>query len=326
MAARREPENLRVLAGLAILLAVWTTSGCDHCKPEFAAREEVLRRLNANTADFDFLMKASGDADATIDHNGQIRRFDMEVILLFRKPDGLWLRLRHSLANDVQVQIGSNEREFWLWDCSNPDYRRYFTGRHHHILKESVPGVELLSTDLAQLLLLLPRHLSEILGLTQVPLGDTDPRGPFFRVLPENYELIFLDEHSSGDLYISKVVHISRCRPPYLPYRVILYAPDGYEVATAHLSARRTIDGTEILLPHVIELGLAGSADRLRLTFDLAQPLDSVGAERHIDESPYDKALERPGYDLGRIEWLTIPPSYPPRSQPSTTPSPPGDT
>ena len=128
-------NGLRSAAGLSLAGILIAATGCPPAaQPERASREQVFGRLNANSRGMDFLVIGLGDAVAEIPTEPagaspagspgapprepvKLTTYTVEVKMLHRRPKRLYVRLEHTFSG--QIEIGSNDDEFWLWDqCS----------------------------------------------------------------------------------------------------------------------------------------------------------------------------------------------------------------
>lgn len=285
-------------------MLILAATGCPPTEETLdrAAREEVLTRLNRSSAAVDVLLKASGDAVAEFPEAGERRRYHVTATLLHRRPRNLYLRLEHTLSPDARIEIGSNEDAFWLWDRAKSGRPRYLTGRYDRLGAHA---------DLD--LYLRPDHLPEVLGLIEAPLDVRDPRGPLFRVLPEYYELLYLDRTPDGSWYVVKSVWVDRRNSEHVPSRVLIYSADGYSLMEADLSRYRPVRNmpSPVSLPHRIDINWPRRNASLLLSFHTIEPFDTPEAERRAEErfilqSPFDRL----GGEVGEIEWLDDVPSH----------------
>lgn len=277
----------------ALLLCV---CGCPHNDdPGFTSfrqeqAEEVIARINANSQAMDFVLKASGSANAEVrDRDGKMKRFDGSMVMFFQRPGRLYMSLEPTLGGEIQV--GSNESEFFFWDklSGSP---RYLWGEHA-LMSDNLESAEMP---------IRPDFLAEVMGLIYVPAPGTTAEGPFFRALGENYELVFLGTTSGGRQYISRAVRIPRSGSSYLVKEILFYRPDGYAALTAELSDYRPIQDSAARIPFKIDM---------RWGKDQFMELDVSSASQHGNQAAGEALLQTTprlrGEDLGYVERIDLP-------------------
>ncbi|UCD27379.1 MAG: hypothetical protein JSV03_09630 [Planctomycetota bacterium] len=269
-----------------------------------APMETVIARINQNSAGMNFLMRAIGDARGEyVKPDGSRNSFHLRNILLYRKPRNLYLQLEHSMSG-VVMEIGSNDTEFWVW--SKQGDQQYWWGLHSKTSEADEINIPVR-----------PDHLLAVLGLGDLPKDTTGDNGPVFRVRSDHYELMFMDRTEKGQLYITKTLCIER-REPFLIREIIFSNLSGRQIMNATLSKYKTIEGSNVLVPHQIEILSLKSKNHLKLDFDKMERFDNPAAEEQlISQSPRQR-----GERLGHVERIDEPSqlSLPPTLSP-TTPS-----
>lgn len=253
--------------------------------------EDVIAKINANSQAMDFVLKASGSASAEVrDRDGKIKRFDGSSVMFFQRPGRLYMNLEPTLGGEIQ--IGSNESEFFFWDKLSGSNPRYLWGEH------ALMSDNLQSADMP----IRPDYLAEVMGLIYVPAPGTTAEGPFFRALDKDYELVFLGTTSGGRQYISRAVRIPRSGSNYLVKEILFYRSDGYPALTAGLSDYRPIQDSSAQIPYRIEM---------RWGKDQFMELDLSSASRHGNQAAGEALLQTTprlrGEELGYVERIDLP-------------------
>lgn len=277
--------RLLPVASLGMVLAA--LSGCiDGDEPGAGPVEQqepievVVRRVNQNNGAMDFVLRGVGSASGRyLKSNGKTEPFSQSAKLLYRRPRDLYLKLEHTLGEDV-MEIGSNQGEFWVWKRIDNDV--YWWGRHDQMDPQA-------EADLP----IRPDHLVEVIGLGDLPVQADPVRGPLFEVLPERYQFTFLDNRGGGALRAAKRVRVDR-RPPFLVREVDYLRPNGRPSMTAKLSRYRTVDGTSVLVPHHVVLDWPDRRERLELEFNRMDRFEDVRKAAAQFRSPREQ-----GRDVG---------------------------
>lgn len=240
----------------------------------------IIDRVNQNSRKMDFLLRLGGVSakGEFTDRNGHTEKIQANGAGLFRKPRDLYLKLQPTWG---VLELGSNEEEFWVWEKF--DKPRYFWGEHAYL-----EGV--METDVP----LRPDHLVEVLGLNELPVDTTGPEGPLVQVGSDRYVLIFLKQDRSNQRFISKKLAIDR-KPPFLIRSVTYYTDNGQAYMTALLEDYRSIEGSEVLAPHLIKMAWLQRDSWVDLKFATMERFDSERAETRFT-SPRQKDR-----DIGRM-------------------------
>jgi len=260
----------------------------------------VMARVNQNGAGMDFLLRGGGvTATGEYVEGGKRESFELNGVLLYRKPRQLYLQLQH-LAG--QMEVGSNDEEFWVWKRFGDE--RYWWGQH-----SGIDGI--MDTDMP----VRPDHLLDVLGLRPLPEAGR-LQGPVFWVSPSRYELLYLDRNPGGELHLVKSIDIDR-KPPFLIREMVHFRPDGHPNMVAKLSEYKTIQGSTVLAPHRIHMRWLGDNSWLELHFDNMKRFDQSAGKKFI--SPRQK-----GGDLRGVERVDspAPPATRPAPRSSTQPVP----
>jgi hypothetical protein len=236
---------------------------------------DVIHRVNANSRQMDFLLRGGGlSASVRYVEEGSTRRQELRGVMLYERPRSLYVALKHTF--DDVLQIGSNDRQFWVWDLQ---HQHYWWGEHgdvHGMIDADVP--------------IRPDHLIEVLGLELLPTDTTGPEGPAFRVWPEYYELAFLETDETGQLWFVKDVRISR-REPYLISQVNHYTPDGLTFMSALLDRYQIVKGSCVQAPYRIEIAWPTRKGSATLAFLEMKRFDKEAARRYF-VSPLERLGE----------------------------------
>ncbi len=283
---RNSTRAVRAAATGMLPLLFVGLAGCpdDRAIEPWQPMHVVVSRINENNAKLDYMLKATGSAKGTLaEPGGAPSSFDLNSLVLYRKPRGLFMKLEHTFQPRL-IELGSNDEEFWFWDRrSNPPVYKW--GRHDRM-----------AADAGGELRLRPDQLLEVLGLNELPIEPQGERGPYFRVFPEYYELVFLEEDASGRRYIAEAVHVGR-REPFLPEDILFYAPDGHPVLIAKLSDYKAVEAGGVLAPRMIRVDWPEDASWFELRFSGMERFDNPAAyDARIAQSP----LER-GEDIGLV-------------------------
>jgi hypothetical protein len=154
-----------------------------------------------------------------------------------------------------------------------------------------------MSAEGGESLRLRPDQLLEVIGLHELPIEPVGARGPFFRVLPEYYELTYLEQNEFGRRYVSEAVEVPR-REPFLPEVVLFYAADGHPVLIAKLSEYKEIEDGGVRAPTMIRVDWPEDDSWLELAFSSMKRFDNAEAliKRDIAPSPRQR-----GKDVGVV-------------------------
>jgi len=221
--------------------------------PDDVPMEVVIARVNANSLEMDFLVRAGG-----VRARGQYLRgdrsetFELNGTLLFRRPRRVYLQLSHPLGT---IEAGSDGQQVW------------FLGPDEWMPRHSPDDLPFR-----------PDRLADVLGLGLLPINTRGSLGPVMRVGPETYELLFLDRDAMGQLYITHAVHVDRA-PPYLVVAVVFFAPEGHPVMKAELSDHRPITDSEVLAPRRIRMTWLPDRGWMEMTFANMKRFDRPAAE-----------------------------------------------
>lgn len=275
-----------------------------HLPPDRASLSEVISRVNRNSADMDFMLRAGGvRAVGKYRKGSKLESFDAGGTLLFRKPRDLYLKLSYLTG---AIEIGSNEQEWWVW---NQVDNQYWWSRHGDIIEDSGPMGIPIRAD----------HLVEILGLSHLPIDTTGPNGPLFDVQPDRFVLGFIDRNFAGQLYYTKWIAIDRY-PPYLIRELFYFRPNGYREITAYLSDYGPIGGTGdlvVMAPRKIRVEWLADESWSELTFGEMRRFGEEQARKAANAYILESPRLRRRSDLGTVERVGYPP---PSSQPATAP------
>jgi hypothetical protein len=300
----------RVSLVLLLAMVLAGVAGCPNGRPspfeEPLPMNSVIERVNDNNRQMDFLLQgrissATGRWRRGPDESAQSTSFDMKGALLYRKPRNLYLRLTHTLGG--QLEAGSNEREFWVWERLREN--RYWWGEHQW-LKEGQ------DVDLP----IRPDVLLDVLGVGDLPSETTGPRGPVLWVVEAEYQLIFMDVDETGQSYIAKVMDVGR-RPPYLIDSIRYFNRDGVPSMLVRLSDYREVEGSKVLAPRRIEMRSLENDNHMTLEFASMKRFEQPEAQK-LFISPMQRADRNLSY-VRRVDgWR---PSSRPVSSPATLPS-----
>lgn len=285
--------SMVVVSGVLLVLATGCPPG-PHVPSEVTddmPMRVVIARINENSRKLDFLLKGSGvSAQVKYVEEAQRKSLSLNGTMLYRKPRKLWLRLEHTWGEGLE--IGSNEQQFWVWQRGQSP--RYWWGEHGRVS-------DLTDTRMP----IRPDHLLEVLGLEDLPPKQSLLSGPFIRVHPDRYELVFLDTAGSAteepQRYISRALFVDR-REPFLVREIVRYTPDGHLLMRAELSRYEPIETSQVLVPRRIEVDWPAREGRAVLEFLALTRFDKPAAERYF-VSP----LEREEEGLGSIERVDLP-------------------
>ncbi len=283
--SRRSAARLLLAAGLGLGVVAGCAPGSGMREPTGAVEPEepveaVIARVNENSAKLDFVLRGVGKADGRyLRANGKLEPFHQDAKLLYRKPRDLYLELEHSLGEDV-MQIGSNAREFWVWKRVQED--RYWWGEHDQLDPHEYADLPIR-----------PDQLVDLIGLGNLPTRVDPNTGPLFEVLPDRYQLTFLDSQDGGPVYPAKRVLIDR-RPPYLVREVLYLTPAGRQHTIARMGNYRQVRGSEVLVPYLVRLEWPSRGEVLALDFSKI--------ERHTgrDVSRYFTSPRQRGRNVGK--------------------------
>lgn len=306
----------------AMLLLACGITGCPNGDTGFGPPEEplplqaVIERVNWNSGQMDFLLRgvngsAVGQWRRGSDNSAPRTSFDMKVVLLYRKPRSLYLRMDHTLGGTIEA--GSNSREFWVWERAKEN--RYYWGEHEWLTNNA-------DVDLP----IRPDVLLDVLGVGDLPSDTTGSQGPVLWVCENGYQLVFLNYDEQGQGYISKVMEIGR-REPYLVQRIVYFHPDGRPVMQVLLSDYRPVEDSEVRAPHKIEMNSLENDNHMTLRFPSLKRFDQPDAEQLFRLSPREKGSISPR-DARRIDgWRpsprpVMPPAPPTAPAADTAPSP----
>ncbi|MDM8009175.1 MAG: hypothetical protein QUV05_23790 [Phycisphaerae bacterium] len=303
------PGSLARLAAMLVLACGIT--GCPPGDTSLGPPEEplplraVIERVNWNSGQMDFLLRgvngsAVGQWRRGSDDSAPTTSFDMKVVLLYRKPRNLYLRMEHTLGGTIEA--GSNYREFWVWERAKEN--RYYWGEHEWLTNNA-------DVDLP----IRPDVLLDVLGVGDLPTDTTGSQGPVLWVCENGYQLVFLNYDEQGQGYISKVMEIGR-REPYLVQRIVYFHPDGRPTMQVLLSDYRPVEGSEVRAPHKIEMNSleAGNDNHMTMRFPSLKRFDQPAAER-LFVSPMQKG----GADLSYVRRVD---GWRPQPRPVTRPAP----
>lgn len=278
-----KPGSFAQLAGMLVLAC--GIAGCPRVEPGLGPPEEplplqaVIERVNWNSGRMDFLLRgvngsAVGRWRRSSDDTTPSTSFDMKVVLLYRKPRNLYLRMEHTLGG--MIEAGSNSREFWVWERAKEN--RYYWGEHQWLTNDA-------EIDLP----VRPDVLLDVLGVGDLPTDTTGSQGPVLWVCENGYQLVFLDYDDQGQGYISKVMEIGR-REPYLVQKILYFHPDGRPVMQVLLSDYRLVEGSEVRAPHKIEMDSmeADNDNHMTLRFPSLKRFDQPAADQ-LFVSPMQK-------------------------------------
>lgn len=279
MRRRHEPVLARFCVFLAVLSGL---PGCGSDQEIGMIEQEqqlrpVIQRVNENSAAMNFLLRGlQGSASGKyLKASGKLDSFSMTAKLLYRNPRDLFLKLEHTLGGDME--IGSNEREFWVWNKIDED--RYWWGLHENLGP----------TEQANLPIR-PDHIVEVLGLGGIPSEFQPGQEPDFRVLPDRYELRFKGGSSTGGEQVEKVLFIDR-RPPYLIRQLQYLRPGGSVALDAKLSDYQVVEGSSVRAPHKIEMFWPHRGERMELEFGRMDRYDMSEAATRF-RSPLQRGLD----------------------------------
>lgn len=269
-----------LVGGLVLLLAGCTPKPKPGTRtpqpPEDAPRSVVLRRVNANAQAMDFLLRAGSiRVDGEYFREGKLEPFDATGTMLFRRPRDLYLKLDKPMVGEVE--IGSNAREWWVW---NKIENRYYWSRHDDVIELDSP------VDMP----IRPDYLAGVLGLSVLPDQGEGPVGPLFWVAPDRYELNYVEQNAAGHWYYTRAVDIDRY-PPYLIREMVFFRPDGHPEVKAWLSDYKPVRETnaEVLAPTTIEIKWLSNSSSIRMNIGDLKRFNNNMADRLIEQSPLQR-------------------------------------
>lgn len=162
------------------------------------------------------------------------------------------LRMQANLGfTGAEVDLGSNDEEFWFWAKRNDPPGVYFA-RH---VDAATPGV-------VAVLPVPPTWLIEALGLVELD-PQAQFQGPFQRP-PNQFELRAVSNTPTGTL--TKVLMIEATYGHVLEQTV--YDAAGRLIAVARGSQHEYIPSAGVALPHIIDIQLPTMAMEFRLEID----------------------------------------------------------
>jgi len=230
--------------------------------PDDSPKEEVIARVNQNSAGMNFLLKGVGDADGEYTHpDGRREKFQLRTLMLYRRPQKLYMEFNHDLQGTM-MEVGSNNRESWVW--WKQDDRQYWWGEHNRLTTSSYADIPVR-----------PDHLSSVLGLAKLPTNENDY---IFKVKNDHYEYMFIDRDDLNNPYNQKTVYIDRWQP-FLIREIVFSDEYGKEVMRAKLSHYETIEGSNVRVPHRIKLYGPGDKYKIDLDFKKITRFDKPAAE-----------------------------------------------
>lgn len=289
--------RLRAFTRVGILIAL---AGCGP-KPsdpivepqplDDSSMSVVITRVNANAAGMDFLLRAGGvRATGEYERNNRHETFDLNGVMLFRRPRDLYLKLDHL---GPAIEAGSNEQEFWFWEKLGD--QRYSWGRHDAMGDQ-------FNTDIP----LRPDLLADVLGLGDLPDPTTNKDVLMWKDT-DRYGLIFQSRDVENRAYITKRVDIDRS-PPYLVKLITYLRRDGQPIMQAELSEYKQVTSSSVLVPTRIRIDWLGDRGWAELTFEKVERFDQPrAAERFISPRERDLLSDIPQIRLDR-EPVSLPP------------------
>ena len=204
---------------------------------QFLSMAEAVQAVNANVRRLQAGLRSNSvQVQAELVYDGQKRRFDLQGKLGFLKPNHLYLLLEHSLGTEAALQIGSNDRECWVW--ARTQMNKLWYGERDDFSRLDAEAIPVH-----------PNHLIESLGLTEIP-GKPFLDGPFFTVWDEENQLIFIGFDARDQGFVRKEYWLDR-RPPFLVRRIVFRWPDGRVAMRTHLDDYRGLEGGPLFAHHI---------------------------------------------------------------------------
>ncbi len=278
-----ESNVQRNMRSIALGLLVVFTTGCESTrwnwlKPgqnnEVAAKPGVsptvqglVDYLNDNARRVQSLRVDEMSVDAAMGS----QTVGLRGVLLVEKPRNF--RMKARLVGKDEVDIGSNNAEFWFWALRNPDPYQYFCS-----YKDFSDGRAKMMPLPIQ-----PEWVMESLGLG--PYGPADK----YKLEPDGPGSIRLVEKTTSPLgFPVRKVIVMKSRemtPPQPQVTAFLLLDDrnGQEICSAHILSTKKDQGTGAILPHKMDLRVPSQK------MSMALKLDDLTVNRQIVNTAFQR-------------------------------------
>jgi hypothetical protein len=163
-----------------------------------------------------------------------------------------------TLLGKSEVDLGSNNSEFWFWALRNPDPYQYFCS--YKDLNEGRAKMMPLPIQ--------PEWVMEALGLG--PYGPADK----YKLEPDGANMLRLSEKTTSPLGIPvrKVIVMNRkemiAPQPQVTALLLLDDRNGQELCSAHILSTKRDQKTGAIIPHKMELRVPSQKITMTLRLD----------------------------------------------------------
>ncbi len=313
------PPTTRPVRFLACCLMVGGVSllvgapGCEKPKPRLAPVKievpetpapvkTIVERVNANADRMpEGVLLISSPVEiwaGYLDEEEKEHRLDGKGLLVFAKPNFLYLDLRHGLSGSI-AEIGSDGKRYWAW---YKESKTLYWGKWEHLDKPRIRDMPVR-----------PSQLIAALGLTRLPGGTSEFLGPWPRPYDEpiphtlhpQYRLGYFRLTDDG-IRLARDYCISRV-PPFLPERIIFGDKQGRVLCEATLTELKpvgvrdnAISGPPPIMPHRLWLRLVDDRNFLRL--ELQDPQIKPLTKRLQPPDKWYEMRPQPGWDVIQVD------------------------
>jgi hypothetical protein len=211
--------------------------------------------------------------DLDIDANFENQPINLRGRIYAEKPRDF--RMKVTLLGKDEVDVGSNNNEFWFWAAKNPDKYQYYCSykdlNDGRVKQMPVP--------------IQPEWVMETLGLG--PFGPAE-KYTFEQDSPTSATFRLVEKTKSPQGYpVRKVIVMNRkeMRSPQPQVTAFLLLDDatGKEICSAHITTTQQDRATGAILPHRMELRMPAQ----KMT--MALKLDSVKINDKIAETAFTR-------------------------------------
>jgi hypothetical protein len=219
--------------------------------------------LNENASRVKTLRVDDLAVDATLDN----QPIGLRGRIFAEKPRNL--RMKVTFGGKDEVDVGSNEQEFWFWAAKNPDKYQYFCSYrdlHAGRIKMMPP------------LPIQPEWIMETLGLG--PFGPAEKYQIEPATRPSDPIRLVEKAKAPQGYAVRKVIVMNRreVRPPTPQVTAFLLLDDatGKEICSAHISATKLDPATGAILPYKMELRMPSQKMTMVLKLDGMKVNESI--------------------------------------------------
>jgi hypothetical protein len=283
MTLPRRLESIGVLVVLAVL-ALGST-GCESTNWNWLKRDTgrdvagkpgaspdvkgLVDYLNANAS----RIKSVRAEDVSIDFTQDNQSFGVRGRVYAEKPRNF--RMKVTSGGKDEVDIGSNQQEFWFWAARNPDKYQYFCS-----YKDLNEGKMRMNMPIP----IQPEWVMEALGLG--PFGPADKYQLEPNARPNDPTLRLVEKARSPQGYpIRKVIVMNRkeVRAPTPQVTAFLLLDDatGNEICSAHITSTMLVPidrNSGVILPYKMELRMPTQKMSMTLRLDGMKVNESIVA------------------------------------------------